>query len=63
MGIYSEKCGFGKRKTSVTEQKKLKRLMVRSAVKKLQSAGKPVDLQAVNKDVLDKVRRRRQTQR
>jgi len=60
MAIYPEKCGFGKRKTSVTGQKKLKRLMVRAAVKKLKAAGKPIDLEAINKDVLDKVRRRRQ---
>ncbi|MDD5422900.1 MAG: hypothetical protein WC592_04435 [Candidatus Omnitrophota bacterium] len=59
MGLYSEKCGFGKRKKSVTEQKKIKRLMVRATVKKLKAAGKPVDLQAINKEVFDKVRRKR----
>lgn len=63
MGLYSEKCGFGKRKTSVTEQKKLKRLMVRAEVKRLKAAGKPIDLQAINKEVFDKVRRKRQAQK
>ncbi len=63
MGLYQEKCGFSKRKTSVTENKKLKRRMVQAIVKKLKAAGKPIDLQAINKDVFDKVRRRKQTQR
>lgn len=63
MGIYPDKCGFGKRKTSVTGKKKLKRMMVRAIVKKLKAAGKPIDLQAINKDVFDAVRRKRQTQR
>ena len=60
MGIYKEFCGFSKRKTSVTEQKKIKRKMVQAIVKKLKAEGKKVDLQAINKEVLDKVRRRRQ---
>lgn len=59
MGLYAEKCGFGKRKKSVTGQKELKRRMVRAAVKKLKAAGKPIDLQAINKDVFDAVRRKR----
>ncbi|MBP7089094.1 MAG: hypothetical protein KBB01_07365 [Candidatus Omnitrophica bacterium] len=59
MGIYNDKCGFGKRKTSVTGQKKLKRMMVRAIVKKLKAAGKPIDLQAINKDVFDAVRRKK----
>ena len=63
MGIYTDKCGFGKRKTSVTGQKELKRAMVRAIVKKLKAAGKPIDLQAINKDVFDTVRRKRQSQR
>ena len=63
MGLYPEKCGFGKRKTSVTGQKKLKRAMVQAIVKKLKAAGKPIDLQAINKDVFDTVRRKRQSQR
>ena len=63
MGLYAEKCGFGKRKTSVTGNKKLKRKMVQAIVKKLKSAGKPIDLQAINKDVFDTVRRKRQSQK
>ena len=63
MGLYAVKCGFGKRKTSVAGQKKLKRMMVRAIVKKLKAAGKPIDLQAINKDVFDTVRRKRQSQR
>jgi len=59
VGLYAEKCGFGKRKTSVTGQKILKRKMVQAAVKKLKAAGKPVDLQAINQDVFDAVRRKR----
>lgn len=60
MGLYSEKCGFGKRKTSVTGNKIKKRAMVKAMVKKLKSAGKPVDRQAINKEVFDLVRRKRQ---
>jgi len=59
VGIYPEKCGFGKRKTSVTGQKLLKRKMVQAMVKKLKAAGKPIDLQAINKEVFDAVRRKR----
>ena len=63
MGIYKDFCGFSKRKTSVTENKKIKRDMVKAIVKKLKAAGKPVDRQAINKEVFDKVRRRHQSQR
>lgn len=63
MAIYNEKHGFGKRKTSVTGNKKIKRSMVAAIVKKLKAAGKPVDRQAINKEVFDKVRRRHQSQR
>lgn len=63
MGIYKDFCGFGKRKTSVTENKKIKRNMVKAIVKKLKAEGKPVDRQAINKEVFDKVRRRHQTHR
>ncbi len=63
MGFYKDWCGFGKRKTSVTGNKTIKRKMVQAIVKKLKAAGKPVDLQAINKEVFDKVRRRHQTQR
>ena len=57
--------GFGKKNTrmSVAERKKMRRLMVRAMVKKLKGAGKSVDLQAVNREVLDKCRRKRQSQR
>jgi hypothetical protein len=58
MPIYRKKHGFGKRKRSITENKKLKRRMVSAIVKKLKAAGKPVDLQAINKEVFDKVRRK-----
>jgi len=63
MGIYKDWCGFSKRKKSVTETKLLKRRMVQAIVKKLKAAGKPVDRQAINKEVFDKVRRRHQSQR
>ena len=62
MGLFKDKCGFSKRKKSVSGQKILKRKMVQAMVKKLEAEGKQVDLQAVNKEVLDIVRRRRQTQ-
>ncbi len=63
MGVYSDLCGFGKRNKSVAETKKLKRKMVQAIVKKLKAEGKPIDLQAVNKEVFDKVRRKHQSQR
>ncbi len=63
MSLFIDKCGFGKRKKSVAEQKKLKQLMVRVTVKKLKAASKPIDLQAINKEVLDAFRRKRQPQR
>jgi len=59
VGLYADKCGFGKRKKSVTEQKLLKRKMVQAMVKKLKAAGKPIDRQAINKEVFDAVRRKR----
>jgi len=62
MGIYKDFCGFGKRKTSITGNKIIKRKMVQAMVKKLKAEGKPVDRQAINKEVFDKVRRRHQTQ-
>ncbi len=58
MGIYKDFCGFGKRKTSVTENKNIKRAMVQAIVKKCKAEGKPVDRQAINKEVFDKVRRK-----
>ena len=62
MGIYKDWCGFSKRKTSVTGNKIIKRAMVQAMVKKLKAEGKPVDRQASNKEVFDRVRRRHQTQ-
>ena len=59
MGFMNTSIGFGKRKNSVTGQKALKRAMVKAAVKKLKAAGKTIDLQAINKDVFDAVRRKR----
>jgi len=59
MPIYRKKHGFGKRKTSVAGQKTLKRRMVQAIVKKLKADGKTVNLQAINKEVFDKVRRKR----
>ena len=58
MGVYKDKCGFCKRKKSVASQKVLKRKMVQLTVRKLKAEGKPVDRQAINKEVLDKVRRK-----
>ena len=63
MGIYSDLCGFGKRTKSVSGQKIIKRKMVQAMVKKLKADGKPVDRQAINKEVFDKVRRKHQSQR
>jgi len=63
MGIYKDWCGFGKRTKSVSGQKIVKRKMVQAMVKKLKAEGKPVDRQAINKEVFDKVRRRHQSQR
>lgn len=62
MGIYKDWCGFSKRKKSVSGQKIVKRKMVQAMVKKLKAEGKPVDRQAINKEVFDKVRRRHQSQ-
>jgi hypothetical protein len=61
VGLYKVKCGFGKRAKSVTEQKILKRKMVQAEVKRLKAAGKPVDRQAINKEVFEAVRRHHQS--
>ncbi|MCX5680672.1 MAG: hypothetical protein NTZ95_08585 [Candidatus Omnitrophica bacterium] len=63
--IKEAKMGFGKRNTrmSVAERKKVRRLMVRAIVKKLETAGKSIDLQAINREVLDKCCRKRQSQK
>ena len=63
MGLYKDFCGFGKRKKSVSGQKIIKRKMVQAMVKKLKAEGKPIDRQAINKEVFDKVRRKHQSQR
>lgn len=55
--------GFRDKRMTVAERKKVKRLMVRAMVKKLTAAGKPIDLQAINQEVLDKCRRKRQPQK
>ena len=62
MGIYKDWCGFSKRKKSVSGNKIIKRKMVQAIVKKLKAEGKPIDRQAINKEVFDKVRRRHQSQ-
>lgn len=55
--------GFNQRKKrkSVAERKKARRLEVRKIVKDLKAAGKPIDLQAINHEVVDKFRRKRQS--
>jgi hypothetical protein len=62
MGIYKDFCGYGKRKKSVSGQKIIKRKMVQAMVKKLKAEGKPVDRQAINEEVFDRVRRSRRPQ-
>lgn len=59
MGFSKVKSGLGKRKNSVAGQKLLKQNMVKAIVKKLKAEGKPVNLEKINKEVFDKVRRRR----
>ncbi len=58
--IFGKVVGFGKRKKggTVAGRKKIRRLMVRSIVKKLKAAGKPINLQDINQEVLNKVRRK-----
>lgn len=65
MPIYPDSVGFGKARTkkTVAERKQIRRMMVRKIVKDLKAAGKPIDLQAINKEVLNKVRRKRQAQK
>lgn len=57
--------GFRQRssRTAVAERKKAKRLMVRKIVKELTAEGKKVDLQAINHQVVDMFRRRKQTRK
>ena len=63
MGLYQVKCGFGKRTKSVSGQKIVKRRMVQAMVKKLKTEGKPIDRQAINKEIFDEVRRKHQSHR
>ena len=60
--IFGKTKGFGKRKTGgrVRERKIIKRQMVRAIVKKLKAEGKPINLQAINKEVLGKCSRKHQ---
>lgn len=55
--------GFVQKKTrvKVSDRKKEKRLAVRAMVKKLKAAGKKVDLQAVNQQVLMDLKRKKQS--
>ena len=57
--------GFGKKnkRMSVADRKKMRRSMVCAIVKKLKAAGKHIDLQAINHEVLDKCCRKRQSQK
>lgn len=48
-----------KTKTTVAARKKARRLEVRRKVKELKAAGKKVDLQAVNMEVVNMFRRKR----
>jgi len=53
--------GFRQRKTrtTVAERKKVRRIAVRKIVAELKAAGKKVDLQAINQDVVNIYRRRK----
>ncbi|GEM_PF-3476236 len=54
--------GFTQKKSrqTVAARKKAKRMLVRKIVKELKSANKHVDLQVVNEQALNVVRRKRQ---
>ena len=60
--IFGKTTGFSNRKSkgTVAEKKLEKRRMVQAIVKKLKAAGKPVDRQAINIEVLDKCKRKHQ---
>lgn len=53
--------GFHQRKTrtSIAQRKKIKRLEVRKIVAALKAAGKPIDLQAINHEVVYMFSRKR----
>ena len=61
--IEKDTKGFGKRKRggTVMDRKRIKRQMVCAIVKKLKAEGKPVDLQAINKEVLNECGRKHQS--
>jgi hypothetical protein len=50
-------------RTTVAERKRMKRMAVRMKVKELKAAGKHVDLEAINLEVLGMFRRRKQGRR
>lgn len=50
-------------KQTVAARKKAKRMIVRKIVKELKAANKHIDLQAINEQALDMVRRKRQGKR
>ena len=60
--IFGKTPGFGKRQAggTVAERKMIKRQMAQAIVKKLKADGKPIDLQAINKEVLGKCSRKHQ---
>ncbi len=60
--LFGKCIGFGKRQGggTVAERKKIKRQMAHDIVKKLKAEGKPINMQAINTEVLDKCRRKRQ---
>jgi len=60
--IFGKTRGFGKRNTggTVVERKIIRRQMARAIVKKLKAEGKPIDLQAINKEILVKCSRKHQ---
>ncbi|PIQ89901.1 MAG: hypothetical protein COV72_00685 [Candidatus Omnitrophica bacterium CG11_big_fil_rev_8_21_14_0_20_42_13] len=60
--IFGKTQGFGKRQAggTVAERKMVKQKMVQAIVKKLKADGKPIDLQAIHKEVLGKCSRKRQ---
>ena len=53
--------GFAQRKTrtAVAARKKVRQLEIRKIVASLKAAGKPIDLQAINHEVVNKYRRKR----
>jgi len=60
--IVIKRNGFGKRRAggTVAARKLIKRQMAQAIAKKLKAEGKPVDLQAIDKEVLAKCSRKRQ---